>query len=106
MHPPGMGRRGRTDSGGDSHSHEGERRTPDIPPPGVYDRDMRNWAERGMPYGPMPGRYHTFVERKKSIYTVIQMEIVCNDVFLNLRSSLLNDYLIEGNEQEITAEHK
>ena len=46
------------------------------------------------------------LREKKSIYTVIQMEIVCNDVFLNLRSSLLNDYLIEGNEQEITAEHK
>ena len=67
MHPPGMGRRGRTDSGGDNHSHEGERRTPDMHPPGVYDRDMRNWAERGMPYGPMPGSYRNFVEKEIQI---------------------------------------
>ena len=47
MHPPM--RRGRTDSGSDSH--DGERRTPEMP----FDRDLRLWADRPMPYGPMPG---------------------------------------------------
>ena len=47
MHPPL--RRGRTDSGSDSH--DGERRTPDM----SFDRDMRLWVDRPMPYGPMPG---------------------------------------------------
>ncbi len=53
--------RGRADSGSDSH--DGERRTPDMPPgpahpPGPYDREaMRAWPERLPPhYGPMPGK--------------------------------------------------
>lgn len=48
MHP--SMRRGRADSGSDSH--EGERRTPDMSP---YDRDVRSWADCMPPYGPMPG---------------------------------------------------
>ncbi len=46
-------RRGRTDSGSDSH--EGERRTPEM----SLERDVRLWAERPMPFGPVPGRLHS-----------------------------------------------
>ncbi len=44
-------RRGRTDSGSDSHEG-GEGRTPEM----SFERDMRLWAERAMPpFGPVPG---------------------------------------------------
>ncbi|XP_013402281.1 protein PRRC2C-like isoform X2 [Lingula anatina] len=53
---PGMQRRGRTDSrgeSGDGHPDHGPR-TPEFPP---YDRDPRHWMDRP-PYGPMhPGAF-------------------------------------------------